>query len=52
VLSKISQEEVKTILEKEYLDDKDIQLFSEVSEKINVKIARGEHMRENYKEGI
>jgi beta-galactosidase beta subunit len=51
-LKKISQEEVKTILEKEYLDDKDIQLFSEVSEKINVKIARGEHMRENYKEGI
>jgi hypothetical protein len=51
-LKKISQEEVKTMLEKEYLDDKDIMLFSEVSEKINSRIARGEHMRESYKDGI
>jgi uncharacterized protein YheU (UPF0270 family) len=51
-LKKISLEEVKTILEKEYLDNKDVILFSEVSEKINSKIARGEHIRESYKDGI
>lgn len=50
-LKKISQEEIKTILEKEYLDSADALLFSEVRSEINSKVARNEHVRESYKDG-
>jgi hypothetical protein len=49
---KITPEETKTILEMEYMDNKDTLLFSEVSERINSKISRGEHMRASFRDGI
>ena len=50
-LKKISLEETKALLLNEYQDDKDTLLFSEVSEKINSKSGKNDHMRESYKSG-
>lgn len=49
---KTTPEEVKNILSSEFPDDSDKALFDQVSQKLNSRIARGEHIRESYKDGM
>lgn len=49
---KTSLEEVRSILSSEFPDEADQNLFEKVSNQISDRIARGEHIRDAYKDGI
>lgn len=49
---KITPEEVKAILTSEFPEESDQALFDQVSQKLNDRIVRGEHIRDSFKDGM